>query len=115
VGRAALIQTVQKLRLQVVAMEACSSSHHWARRVIRMGIEVRLISPQYVTPFVKTNKNDRNDAEAIAEAASRPSMRFVSVKSVEQEDIEAVHRMRAILVRQRTAVINQIRGRCQVA
>jgi len=75
-----------------------------------MGIEVRLISPQYVTPFVKTNKNDRNDAEAIAEAASRPSVRFVSVKSVEQEDIEAVHRMRAILVRQRTAVINQIRG-----
>ena len=110
VGRGALIETVQKLRPRVVAMEACTSAHHWARRFLHMGIEVRLISPQYVTPFVKTNKNDRNDAEAIAEAASRPSMRFVSVKSVEQEDIQAVHRMRAILVRQRTAVINQIRG-----
>jgi len=91
-------------------MEACSSAHHWARRFIALGIEVRLISPQYVSPFVKTNKNDRNDAEAIVEAASRPTMRFVSIKSVEQEDIQAVHRMRAILVRQRTAVINQIRG-----
>lgn len=110
VGRGALIETVQKLRPRVIAMEACSSAHHWARRFTGMGIEVRLLSPQYVTPFVKTNKNDRNDAEAIAEAASRPSMRFVSVKSVEQEDIQAVHRMRAVLVRQRTAVINQIRG-----
>ncbi len=91
-------------------MEACSSAHHWARRFVGMGIEVRLLSPQYVTPFVKKNKNDRNDAEAIAEAASRPSMRFVAVKSIEQQDIQAVHRMRAILVRQRTAVINQIRG-----
>ena len=110
VGRAALVEKVCKLRPRVIAMEACSSAHHWARRFISMGIEVRLISPQYVAPFVKTNKNDRNDAEAIAEAASRPTKRFVSVKSVEQEDIQAVHRMRAILVRQRTAVINQIRG-----
>jgi transposase len=110
VGRAALVEKVCKLRPRIIAMEACSSAHHWARRFISMGIEVRLISPQYVAPFVKTNKNDRNDAEAIAEAASRPTMRFVSVKSVEQEDIQAVHRMRAILVRQRTAVINQIRG-----
>ncbi len=110
VGRGALIETVQKLRPRVVAMEACSSAHHWARRFIGMGIEVRLISPQYVTPFVKTNKNDRNDAESIVEAASRPTMRFVSVKSIEQEDIQAVHRMRAILVRQRTAIINQVGG-----
>ncbi|WP_158907480.1 IS110 family transposase [Burkholderia sp. L27(2015)] len=110
VGRGALIETVHKLRPRIVAMEACSSAHHWARRFIALGIEVRLISPQYVSPFVKTNKNDRNDAEAIVEAVSRPTMRFVSIKSVEQEDIQAVHRMRAILVRQRTAIINQIRG-----
>ncbi|MEI7297967.1 IS110 family transposase [Paraburkholderia tropica] len=110
IGRGALIETVDKLRPRIVVMEACSSAHHWARRVSALGIEVRLISPQYVTPFVKTNKNDRNDAEAIVEAASRPTMRFVSVKSIEQEDIQAVHRMRAILVRQRTAIINQVRG-----
>ncbi|GAB7543932.1 hypothetical protein CS8_036040 [Cupriavidus sp. 8B] len=74
------------------------------------GIEVRLISPQYVAPFVKTNKNDRNDAEAIVEAASRPAMRFVTVKSVQQQDIQAAHRMRAIPLRHRTALINQMRG-----
>jgi hypothetical protein len=110
VARGALAETVHKLHPRIVAMEACSSAHHWARRFMALGLEVRLISPQYVSPFVKTNKNDRNDAEAIVEAAGRPTMRFVSIKSVEQEDIQAVHRMRAILVRQRTAVINQVRG-----
>src|SRR5205085_8380627 len=75
-----------------------------------MGCEVRLISPQYVSPFVKTNKNDRNDAEAIVEAASRPTMNFVTVKSVEQQDMQAVHRVRELLVHQRTALINQARG-----
>lgn len=110
VERGALIETVHKLRPRIVVMEACSSAHHWARRFVALGIEARLISPQYVTPFVKTNKNDRNDAEAIVDAASRPTMRFVSVKSIEQEDIQAVHRMRAILVRQRTAIINQVRA-----
>ena len=63
--------------------EACSTAHHWARRFQSLGVEVRLISPQYVSPFVNTNKNDRNDAEAIGEAASGPAMRFVMVKSVE--------------------------------
>ncbi|MGX7002392.1 IS110 family transposase [Caballeronia sp. KNU42] len=110
VARGALIETVHKLLPRIVSMEACGSAHHWARRFMALGIEVRLISPQYVSPFVKTNKNDGNDAEAIVEAAGRPTMRFVSIKSVEQEDIQAVHRMRAILVRQRTAVINQVRG-----
>jgi len=75
-----------------------------------MGIEVRLAGPQYVTAFVKTNKNDRNDAQAIVEAASRPTMNFVTVKSVEQQDIQAVHRVRELLVQQRTALINQARG-----
>ena len=69
-----------------------------------MGCEVRLISPQYVSPFVKTNKNDRNDAQAIVEAASRPTMNFVVVKSVEQQDMQAVHRVRQLLVQQRTAL-----------
>lgn len=110
VMRAELLSTVRKLGPRVVAMEACSSAHYWGRRFQEMQIEVRLISPQYVTPFVKTNKNDANDAAAIVEAASRPTMRFVPVKSVEQQDIRAVHRVRELLVHQRTALINQVRG-----
>jgi transposase len=110
VMRDGFIEAVRSLHPRVVAMEACSSAHHWARCFREMGIEVRLISPQYVTPFVKTNKNDRNDAQAIVEAASRPTMNFVAVKSVEQQDIQAVHRVRQLLVHQRTALINQARG-----
>ena len=110
VTRAALLQAVHELRPRVIAMEACSSAHHWARRFQGLGIEVRLISPQYVTPFLKTNKNDRNDAEAIVEAACRPAMRFVTVKSVDQQDMMAAHRVRQLLVDQRTALINQVRG-----
>lgn len=110
VNRADLLTAVRELRPQIVAMEACGSAHHWARRFQEMGMDVRLISPQYVTPFVKTNKNDRNDAEAIVEAACRPSMHFVAVKSVEQQDILAAHRVRELLVQQRTALINQARG-----
>jgi len=79
---------MRTLNPRVVVMEACSTAHHWARSFQSIGIEVRLISPQYVTPFVKTNKNDRNDAEAIVEASSRPTMRFVTIKSVEQQDIQ---------------------------
>ena len=110
VSRAALIETMRALRPRTIAMEACGSAHHWARRFEEAGFQVRLISPHYVAPFVKTNKNDRNDAEAIVEAASRPSMNFVAVKSVEQQDIQAAHRVRELLVQQRTAIINQARG-----
>jgi transposase len=110
VSRAALLSVVQELRPRVIAMEACSSAHHWGRCFQEMGLEVRLISPQYVSPFVKTNKNDRNDAEAIVEAACRPAMRFVPVKSVDQQDMLAAHRVRQLLVHQRTALINQVRG-----
>lgn len=110
VSRAALLGAVRELRPRVVAMEACSSAHYWGRCFQQMGLEVRLISPQYVSPFVKTNKNDRNDAEAIVEAACRPAMRFVPVKSVDQQDMQAAHRARQLLVRQRTALINQVRG-----
>jgi transposase len=110
VAREGFVEAVRSLRPCIVAMEACSSAHHWGRCFRAMGIEVRLISPQYVAPFVKTNKNDRNDAQAIVEAASRPTMNFVPVKSVEQQDIQAVHRVRELLVQQRTALINQARG-----
>jgi transposase len=78
----------------LVAMEACGSAHYWARRFRDQGHEVRLIAPQFVKPFVKSNKNDAIDAEAIGEAARRPSMRFVAVKRVEQQEIQALHRMR---------------------
>lgn len=94
----------------LVAMEACGSAHYWARVFRDFGHEVRLIAPQFVKPFVKSNKNDAVDAEAICEAAQRPNMRFVAVKTVEQQDIQAIHRMRSLSVERRTAQINQVRG-----
>lgn len=93
-----------------VGMEACASAHHWGRELQRRGFRVKLIAAQFVKPYVKSNKNDRVDAEAICEAMSRPGMRFVSVKTVMQQDIQAMHRIRSELVGQRTAKANQIRG-----
>ena len=93
-----------------IGMEACGGAHHWARQLQALGYRVKVIAPQFVKPYVKSNKNDANDAEAICEAMSRPSMRFVSVKSVAQQDLQAMHRVRASLVEQRTAKGNQIRG-----
>ena len=93
-----------------VGMEACAGAHHWARELQSRGYTVKLIAPQFVKPYVKSNKNDCNDAEAICEAMSRPAMRFVSIKSVEQQDIQAMHRIREELVGARTAKSNQIRG-----
>ena len=93
-----------------IGMESCGGAHHWARRLQAHGFRVKLIAPQFVKPYVKSNKNDANDAEAICEAMSRPTMRFVSAKTVEQQDIQAVHRIRAELSKQRTAKVNQIRG-----
>ncbi len=87
-----------------------ASAHYWAREFGRMGHEAKLIAPQFVKPYLKSQKNDANDAEAICEAAGRPNMRFVTVKSVAQQDMLAVHRIRSELVRQRTAKANQIRG-----
>ena len=98
----------------VVGMEACGGAHHWARQLQQHGYTVKLIAPQFVKPYVKSNKNDANDAEAICEAMSRPSMRFVSVKTVEQQDIQATHRIRAALVEQRTAKVNQTRPSLRV-
>ena len=106
VSRPGLMQAIVRLQPRLVVMEACAPAHHWARQLQASGIKVQLISPQFVTPFVKTNKNDRNDAEAIVEAASRPTMRFVAVKSIEQQDIQALHRLRQLIVQQRTAIIN---------
>ena len=93
-----------------IGMEACAGAHHWARELQSRGYTVRLIPPQFVKPYVKSNKNDANDAEAICEAMSRPNMRYVTVKSVAQQDIQATHRIRAELMTQRTAKANQIRG-----
>jgi len=93
-----------------VAMEACAGAHYWARLARSYGHEVRLIAPQFVKPYVKSNKNDAADAEAICEAAQRPNMRFVAVKEVGQQDILSIHRMRSLHVERRTAQINQIRG-----
>lgn len=93
-----------------VAMEACASSHYWAREIARLGHGVRLIAPGYVKPFVKRQKNDAADAEAVCEAAQRPTMRFVAVKSEEQQAAAIVFRVRDLAVRQRTQTINAIRG-----
>ena len=91
-------------------MEACASAHYWHRQFEALGHEVKLINPEYVTPYVKSNKNDARDAETIWEAMSRPNMRFVPKKSVEQQDIQIIHRVRSRLIKQRTALVNQIRG-----
>ena len=93
-----------------IGMESCGGAHHWARKLQGLGFKVKLIPPQFVKPYVKSNKNDATDAEAICEALGRPSMRFVAVKTVEQQDIQAVHRIRSGLIEQRTAKVNQIRG-----
>jgi transposase len=93
-----------------VVLEACGGSHHWARVLRQLGHRVRLIPPQYVKPFVKRAKNDRNDAEAISEAASRPAMRSVAVKTVTQQADGIILKHREMLVGQRTQAINALRG-----
>ena len=110
VSRAKLAQELANRPPCRVAMEACGSAHYWARIFQAYGHAVKLIAPQLVKPFVKSNKNDAADAEAIAEAAQRLTMRFVPIKSVEQQDLQAIHRMRSQVVAQRTALVNQIRG-----
>src|SRR3989338_264885 len=94
----------------LIGMEACGSAHHWARKLQGMGHTVRLMAPQFVKPYVKTNKSDAADAQAICEAVTRPSMRFVPIKNVEQQAVLALHRARQGFVKARTAQANQIRG-----
>jgi transposase len=99
-----------KLAPCLIGIEACGSAHYWARELQKLGHTVKLMAPQFVKPYVKGNKNDANDAEAICEAVARPNMRFVAIKTIEQQDIQAVHRIRSGLVQQRSAKVNQIRG-----
>ena len=94
----------------LIGMEACGSAHHWARKLMGFGHTVKLMAPQFVKPYVKTNKSDARDAEAICEAVQRPNMRFVPIKTVEQQAVLALHRVRQGLVKARTAQANQIRG-----
>lgn len=110
ITRQKLIQFFAAQPRCVVALEACAGAHHWGRELTRLGHEVRLIPPAYVKPFVKRQKNDAADAQAICEAAQRPTMRFVPVKSEEQQASAAVFRARDLLVRQRTQLINALRG-----
>jgi transposase len=94
----------------LVGMEACGSAHHWARKLQSFGHTVKLMAPQFVKPYVKTNKNDVADAEAICEAVARPNMRFVPIKTTEQQSVLSLHRARQGFVKARTAQGNQIRG-----
>ena len=110
VRRAQLVGFIAQLPPCVIGMEACASAQQWGRRFTRHGHRVRLMSPQFVKPYVKSQKNDAADAEAICEAVQRPSMRFVPLKSFEQQDLQSAHRLRQGLVRDRTASINRIRG-----
>jgi transposase len=108
--RTQMLGFFQKLPPCLIGMEACGSAHYWARELQKLGHTVKLMAPQFVKPYVKSNKNDANDAEAICEAVARPTMRFVAVKTLAQQDIQAVHRIRSELIQQRTAKVNQIRG-----
>ena len=94
----------------LIGMEACGSAHYWARKLVSLGHTVKLMAPQFVKPYVKTNKNDAADAEAICEAVARPNMRFVPIKNIEQQSVLALHRVRQGFVKARTAQANQIRG-----
>lgn len=100
--------------IYTVVMEACAGAHYLAREFKAMGHDAKLISPQFVKPFVKSNKNDYVDAQAICEAASRPSMRFVTPKSPDQQTLSVSHRIRESLIRDRTKTVNQMHG-CQTA
>jgi len=108
--RAQMLPFFANLPVCDIGMEACGSAHYWARELAKMGHQVKLMAPQFVKPYVKTNKNDAADAEAICEALGRPGMRFVPVKTANQQAVISVHRIREGFVAERTAVANRIRG-----
>lgn len=110
VRRGHVLEMISNLPKGVVALESCGGSSYWGREIKKLGLEVRLIPAQHVKPFVKNQKNDFHDAVAICEAALRPEMRFVTPNSVEQQDLQNLHRIRERLVRSRTGICNQIRG-----
>ena len=108
--REALLPFVAQLPAVVIGLEACGGAHYWARWLRAHGHTVPLIAPQFVKPYVQSNKNDPADAEAICEAVPRPTMRFVPMKEVDQQDLQAFHRARERVVKARTALVNDIRG-----
>ncbi len=110
IARNKLIETVMQVKPDTIVMESCYSANHWGRQFQSLGFKVNLIPPQHVKPFVKGNKNDHHDAVAICEASLRPGIYFVPVKSFEQQDLQAMHRIRQRLIRDRTSLVNQIRG-----
>lgn len=109
-GRGGLIKFIANLKPCLIGVEACCGAHHWTREFRKYGHTAKMMAPQYVKPYVKTNKNDFNDAEAICEAVQRPNMRFVAEKTVEQQGIQMLHRSRTHFVRNRTRLCNEIRG-----
>ena len=109
-SRQNLVEFVAKLSPCLIGIEACTGAHHWARLFETMGHTVKMMAPQFVKPYVRSNKNDRNDARGIAEAVTRPDMKFVPIKKIEQQDILLSHRARQLAVKQRVAQANQIRG-----
>ena len=108
--RAQMLPFFKKQPSCLVGMEACATSHHWARQLVELGHEVKLMPPKYVKPYVKRNKNDMADAEAICEAVTRPTIRFVEIKTPEQQSVLMLHRTRQLFVRQRTTLINALRA-----
>lgn len=108
--RSQMLPFFSKLEPCLVGMEACGTSHHWARELMELGHEVKLMPPIYVKPYVKRGKTDAGDSEAICEAVTRPTMRFVAIKSVDQQSVVMLHRTRELLVRQRTQLVNMMRG-----
>ena len=113
ISRAKLLETPANIPPCLVDIEACGGAHHWAREIGKLGHQVRIIAPQFVSPYRKSGKNDANDAEAICEAVARPNMRFVAIKATEQQAALVVHRAREAIKAERTALINQIRGLLQ--
>ncbi|XHS02435.1 IS110 family transposase [Sphingomonas sp. DBB INV C78] len=108
--RGQVLPYLQKLAPCLIGLEACPGAHHWARQIAALGHDVRLMPPQYVKPYVKRQKNDAADAAAICEAVSRPTMRFVAIKSEEQQSVLMLHRTRELLIRQKTMLINALRA-----
>ncbi|MCR0968245.1 IS110 family transposase [Acidithiobacillus ferrooxidans] len=113
VSRGKLMETLANFPRCLIGIEACGGAHYWAREISKLGHEVRIMAPQFVAPYRKSGKNDLNDAEAICEAVSRPHMRFVAVKTEAQQSALMVHRVRASINTERTALINQMRGLLQ--
>ena len=110
IRRSQMLQFFERQPSCLIGMEACASSHHWARELSALGHDVKLMPAQYVKPYVKRGKNDAADAEAICEAVTRPTMRFVAIKSREQQSAMLLHRVRLVLCRQRTQLSNALRA-----